>query len=480
MLYSHLQDNICRFKDTLGQSADFYTKEMHLCGIACCVVFFDGISGNEKLWEQSLEPLVHHKPFLSGNALVRYILNGARLPVETATVAEYEEAVEKLAAGFTLLLVDGSNEAVLVSAQNMKHRAVGEPSGEGNIRGSQEGFTDLLRVNLGLLRRLIRNDSLVMEVFTANTTTKTEYALCYCRGCAPQETVDGIRSRLEKSNLPILLDSSYFVPFLFSRWKGLLQPVSYTERPTTASAKLCEGKVVVLVNGSPSALIYPFFFAEHFECMDDYASTAYFAAINRILKSIAFFVSIFLPGIYVMAINFTPEIMPRILLETVLNGTQDTPLGALPEMILVLLILEIIRIAGLRMPKAAGGSVSLIAALVVGSTAVEAGLLSTPLITCAAISAIAMYTLPSLYEQIVLFRFIFLFLCGSMGQIGLALSIALLLESICGSDENGREYLYPLWPLQPASLRDGIVRLPWNRLNRGGFTIKDIPRGVRR
>lgn len=477
MLSSCLQDNIRLFQNTLGQSGDFYTKEMRLCGICCCVMFYDGISGSEKLWEQCLGELSHHKPFLSGKALAKYILQDARLPVEGKTVCMYEDAVEMLSSGFALLMIDGTRDAILVSAQNMKHRAVGEPTGEGNIRGSQEGFTDLLRVNLSLIRRLIRNDSLVMEVFTTNTTTKTEYALCYCRGYAPQKMVDQLRSRFADTVLPLLLDSSYFVPFIFSRWKGLLQPVSYTERPSAACAKLCEGKIIVLVNGSPSALIYPFFFAEHFECMDDYASTAYFAAINRILKYIAFFVSIFLPGIYVMAINFTPEIMPRILLETVLNGTQDTPLGALPEMILVLLVLEIIRIAGLRMPKAAGGSVSLIAALVVGSTAVEAGLLSTPLIICAAVSAIAMYTLPSLYEQIVLFRFIFLFLCGFLGQIGLALSIAFLLESICGADENGREYLYPLWPPQYVGLRDGLIRFPWNKLNQHGFTVKDIPQG---
>lgn len=469
-----LEENLLWFENNLGQSGDFYARKIKLCGIPCAMLLFDGIASSEKIWELFLEHLSFHRPVFSGQALMKYILHQSQLAIEPKSENGKAEIVQKLTSGFAVVLVDGCGEALLVPAQTMKHRSVDKPSSEGDIRGSQEAFTDLLRVNLGLLRRLIRSENLVMEVASSHTATQTEYAICYYRGRASREAVENIRNQMENLRLPVLFDSSYIAPFLQKSWKGILQPFGYTERPVTACAKICEGKIIVLVNGSPFVLIYPYFFAEHFECLDDYASTAYFAAINRLLKYLAFIVSIFLPGIYVMAIGFTPEIMPRILLKKILEGTEGTPLHALPEMILVLLVLEIIRIASLRMPKTAGSSVSLIAALVVGSTAVEAGLMSTPLVICAAISAISMYALPTLYEQITVLRLAFLLLCGILGPVGLALSIALLFTAIVGADDEGQAFLYPLWPLQKATISDGFVRLPWQHLKNNIFTVTEI------
>ena len=139
--------------------------------------------------------------------------------------------------------------------QGLKSRSVEEPSGEGNLRGSREGFADLLRVNLSLLRRLIRTDTLVMETAQADCAMKTEYAICYCKDKAGKTAVARVRRTLQEAKPEVLLDSSYFVPWLFpARWR-LFAPVSYTERPASAAAKLCEGKIVILVNGSPSALV---------------------------------------------------------------------------------------------------------------------------------------------------------------------------------------------------------------------------------
>ena len=150
-----------------------------------------------------------------------------------------------------------------------------------------------------------------MEVQAAEDLTRTEYAVCYSREKADPEFVKAIKQKLQKASVPFLFDSSYFVPFLRSRWQGIFQPVSSTERPIVAAARICEGKVVVLVGGSPFALICPGFFAENFESLDDYAFPAYFAAISRGLRYIAFLAAVFLPGLYVMAVNFTPEIMPQ-------------------------------------------------------------------------------------------------------------------------------------------------------------------------
>ena len=161
-----------------------------------------------------------------------------------------------------VLLLDGCAQGIAFSVQSLKFRSVEEPAGEGNLRGSREGFADLLRVNLSLLRRLIRTEQLVQEVTQADCEMKTEYALCYCKGKVSPGALAQVRKILAQAKPELLLDSSYFVPWLFPCRFRLFSPVSYTERPAVAAAKLCEGKIIVLVNGSPSAMILPTLFAK--------------------------------------------------------------------------------------------------------------------------------------------------------------------------------------------------------------------------
>ena len=470
-LSAALADNLMWAKKAFGNSADFYTKQLTVCGISCCLMMFDGLCSLEKTWEVLLRQLANEPDFYSGGQLLRHIMEKSAIPVEPDTVSRKQQAAERLTSGFALLCIDGCPQAITVSVQSMQFRAVQEPSAEGEIRGSREGFTDMLRVNLSLLRRMIRTESLVMEVQTSHTLTRTEYAVCYSAAQADPALVRKIKQKLQAAPLPFLFDSSYFVPFLRDRWQGIFQPVSSTERPIVAAARICEGKIVILAAGSPFALIYPGYFAENFESTDDYAFPAYFAAISRLLRYAAFVLAVFLPGVYVMAVRFTPEIMPPMLLKSVLKGVDQTPLSALGEMLLVLLLLEIVRIAGMKMPKNTSGSVSLVAAIVIGSAGVEAGLLSSPLLLCAAAAAVALYTLPKLYEQIVLLRFVLLLLCGIFGPIGLAMGTMWIVMSVSCADGAGLPYLFPLYPLQRASLRDGFVRLPWPDLARRPFTV---------
>ena len=203
-----------------------------------------------------------------------------------------------------VLLLEGCSSGIVFSVQGLKFRSVEEPSAEGNLRGSREGFTDLLRVNLSLLRRLVRTDTLMQEAAQAHTCCNTEYALCYCKDRADPAMVRRVRAILQSARPELLLDSSYFVPWLFPCRFRPFSPVSYTERPAVAAAKLCEGKIIVLVNGSPSAMILPTLFCENFDCLDDYATTAFFSSFLRILKYGAFYLSIFLPGAFVCGRGF--------------------------------------------------------------------------------------------------------------------------------------------------------------------------------
>lgn len=416
-LSSHLAANLAELNARFGRSADFYAKELELYHCKGAIVLFDGMASLKGLWQLLLDAASRRTPpgpaeQLTGEQVFALLFEHSALPAEPAPVEDWDALIRRLTAGMAVLLLDGCAKGIAFSVQSLNARSVDEPAGEGNLRGSREGFADLLRVNTSLLRRCFRNDALVIEIDQADCEMKTEYALCYCRDTADPKAVQKVQQTLQRARPQLLLDSSYFVPWLFPCRIRTFAPVSYTERPIVAAAKLREGKFVILVNGSPSALILPTLFCENFECLDDYAGTAYFASFLRVLKYISFYLSIFLPGVFVCWAVYLPELLPPQLLFKIEAAEQATPLPLFGEMLLVILMLEIIREAGLRMPQTLGHSVSLIAALIIGDAAIAAGLMSTPVILTAAAASIAVFVTPSLYEVATILRLVVLLAAG--------------------------------------------------------------------
>ena len=339
----HLAENLAELDARFGASADYYAKEIMIYHCRGCIVLFDGMASLDSLWEllldaASRQALQQPCP-CTGQEVYEHILHGSASPAESTPVGDLPDLVKRLTAGMAVLLLDGCAKGIAFSVQALKYRSVDEPEGEGNLRGSREGFADLLRVNLSLLRRLVRTDDLVLEVAQADTAAGTEYAICYCRGKADPAMVRQVRQALAAAKPELLLDSSYFVPWLLPSRARLFTPVSYTQRPAAASAKLCEGRIVVLVNGSPSAMVLPALFCENFECLDDYASTAVFASFLRVLNYASFYLTVFLPGAFVCLAVYLPELIPPQLLYKIEAAEKATPLPLFAEMLLVILLL---------------------------------------------------------------------------------------------------------------------------------------------
>ena len=270
-LSSHLAANLAELNARFGRSADFYAKELELYHCKGAIVLFDGMASLKGLWQLLLDAASRRTPpgpaeQLTGEQVFALLFEHSALPAEPAPVENWDALIRRLTAGMAVLLLDGCAKGIAFSVQSLNARSVDEPAGEGNLRGSREGFADLLRVNTSLLRRCFRNDALVIEIGQADCEMKTEYALCYCRDTADPKAVQKVRQTLQRARPQLLLDSSYFVPWLFPCKIRTFAPVRYTERPIVAAAKLREGKFVILVNGSPSALILPTLFCENFEC----------------------------------------------------------------------------------------------------------------------------------------------------------------------------------------------------------------------
>ena len=452
-LSSHLAANLAELNARFGQSADFYAKELELYHCKGAIVLFDGMASLKGLWQLLLDAASRRTPpgpaeQLTGEQVFALLFEHSALPAEPAPVENWDALIRRLTAGMAVLLLDGCAKGIAFSVQSLNARSVDEPAGEGNLRGSREGFADLLRVNTSLLRRCFRNDALVIEIGQADCEMKTEYALCYCRDTADPKAVQKVRQTLQRARPQLLLDSSYFVPWLFPCKIRTFAPVRYTERPIVAAAKLREGKFVILVNGSPSALILPTLFCENFECLDDYAGTAYFASFLRVLKYISFYLSIFLPGVFVCWAVYLPELLPPQLLFKIEAAEQATPLPLFGEMLLVILMLEII-----------------------GDAAIAAGLMSTPVILTAAAASIAVFVTPSLYEVATVLRLVVLLAAGVAGPVGLAACALGVLFGLTRVSALGVPYLrdaiFPDVPLSP----DGVTRRSYPKLSRRPFTI---------
>lgn len=470
-----LAENQAALDKLFGASADYYAKEISIYHCKGCIVLFDGMASLDSLWELLLDTASRQTPqqahIWTGPEVYAHILQGSAIPAESTPVGDMTDLVRRLTAGMAVLLLEGCEQGIAFSVQGLKFRSVEEPAGEGNLRGSREGFADLLRVNLSLLRRLIRTGTLVQEVAQADTDARTEYAVCYCRDKADPAMVQKVKDTLAAAKPELLLDSSYFVPWLMSSPVRLFTPAGYTERPAVAAAKLCEGKIVVLVNGSPSALILPSLFRENFECLDDYASTAVFSSFLRVLKYGAFWLTVFLPGVFVCLAVYLPELIPPQLLYKIEAAEKATPLPLFAEMVLVILLLEIIREAGLRMPQSLGHSVSLVSALILGDAAIATGLMSTPVIFVASITSIAVFVTPSLYETATLLRLGVVLAAGLAGPVGLVGAFFAVLLSLSGTGVLGVPYLetHP-FPQKPLA-QDGIFRRSYRKLSQKPFNI---------
>ena len=475
-LTKSLLENKIRIKEMFGDCVDFYTKDVTLCGCRCCICMFEGLSSIERLWIMMLDILSQpHELRREPEDLFDYLMRRTAIPLESRSCVCFDDVRTQLTAGTSVILIDGVAQAVVLSTQSMQFRSVSEPSGEGNVRGSREGFTELLRVNLSLVRRLIRTGDLVVETMTAGERTQTELAMLYHRQLAPKALVETIRRKLRTAQLPFVFDTGYLAPFLQSKRFSFFQSVGYTERSDTAAAKICEGKIIVMANGSPFAMIVPYFFTENFASMDDYSEKAYFASLVRLFKYTAFFLAVLLQGVFVSVATFTPELLPDTMLYKIAAGEQATPLPLFLEALLVTFLLEIVREAGLRLPRPIGHSVSLVAALIVGDAAVNAGLLSTPVVIAAALSAICTFVVPSLYEPITVLRSLFVLAGGIFGPIGIAALLFCMVLNLCGMDSYGVPYLSPVAPPSRIVWNDGIVRANWRKLAAENFSVSDLP-----
>ena len=437
-----LTQNLEQIRTIAEGSSDLLVNEFVLSGLPAALLCCEGMLATSIITELILNPITKIALECPTAANVfAYIQNHQLYSTDRAEAKTYADLFRFLNSGFAVLVLEGASSALVFGIQGYDKRSVSEPSGEDNVMGAKDGFIEVVRVNMSLLRRRMKTPQLKLELFVKGTKSQT--ALCLCQ------------------------------PFLENRRSCLFDTVGTTQRPDVLCAKMLEGRVGLLIEGTPFALVIPKLFCESFQTMDDYCYRPAYATLVRWIKYAAFLVAILLPALYVAIALHHPELLNRTLLLILAEAEENAPISLTAEAIGVLLVYEIIREAGLRLPKAVGGAVSIVAGLIIGDAAVSSGLISTPMLTVTAIAVIAGFVVPDLAQSITLLRLAFLLTAGVLGLFGISLLGAVVLFNLCAGESFGFPITAPFAPLYRKGFRDTLTRVSFRKMQSGNFTVEE-------
>ncbi len=459
-----LDRNLYFIKHIFAQCSDIIIREFKIGmdqQIEVFLVMVDGLTDKSAIHDNLIKALLlSHCKINKHNALPiveQCVLSLASIS-KTKTL---DNVVHAILAGDTALFIDGSDTVMIASLRAWESRSVEEPDTEAVVRGPREGFIETLRSNTALLRRYIRTPNLKTEMMNIGTQTKTDVCIIYIKGIVDEKIVQEVKLRLSKIEIDSILESGYIESFIEDAPFSLFPTVGNSEKPDVISAKLLEGRVAILVDGTPFVLTIPYLFIEAFQSSEDYYLRPYYASFIRLLRWLSFSIAVFLPSVYVALTTFHQEILPLSLLLSIAAAQEGTPFPAAFEAILMQIIYEILKEAGVRLPRPVGQAISIVGALVIGEAAVTAGLIGAPMVVIVALTAISSFVVPSLGDVNVMMRLGLLILSGFSGLYGIIMGFVVILIHQCSLRSFGIPYMSPIAPANLSDMKDVFVRVPW-------------------
>lgn len=390
-------------------------------------------------------------------------------------VTSVGETVGNILNGSTAILVEGEAKLLTVNIHGGERRSIGEPVTEVAIRGPREGFTEDIDTNIGLLRMRLRTPKLKMESFTIGNVSQTHVAIAYIKEIAMDEVVEEVKRRLSRIKIDGVLESGYIEEFIEDSPYTPFPLIQNTERPDVVAANLLEGKVAIFTDNTPFVLTVPVVFWGQIHSNEDYYQRFFMGTFLRWIRLIFMFVALVAPSIYVAVTTFHQQMIPSKLLMSIIDNREPTPFPAVVEALVMEIIFEALREAGIRLPKPVGQAVSIVGALVIGQAAVQAGLISAPMVIVVSITGIASFTLPR-YDfafAIRVLRFPLIFLAGSFGLYGITLGVLGILIHLVNLRSFGVPYFSPVAPLNIRRLKDVFIRAPlWSMQLRPNLTTE--------
>lgn len=442
-----------------------------------CAFFFDGMVDNKIVDEYLIAPVMESTIISKSEDAADEIMSRVVVSNEVEKVSDFEKLAKGMLLGDTVLVADGCDSALIVNTKGWKTRGITEPDAEKALRGPREGFMEAILVNLTLIRRKLLTPDLKFSFKTLGTRSNTKVCVCWLDGLADPKVLDELNRRLDSIKIDGVMDSNYIAELIKDNPMSPFKTLGATERPDVVAARLLEGRAALIVDGSPVVLTLPYLFIENFQAADDYYLNFYFASVGRFLRILGFFLSISVPAIYVAFITFHREMIPTNLAMSIMQAHQGVPFPSILECVIMLIIFEIIRETGIRMPSNIGQALSIVGALVIGQAAVEAKFISAPMVIVVAITAITGLINPKLKGATILLRFSFLFAAAFLGIYGYAFMLIGMLAHLFSLQSFGVSYTTQMTAYQFQEVKDNIFRASWRAMRtRPVFEQKDVVR----
>ncbi len=450
-LVSHLDDNIQLIEKALSFTSDLTKRKITVSEKTCYLLFIDSMVDKTALSHDVIQPLSSSK---------NNPLEGKINSPEYEKTTSLNDVVDGLLNGSSILIYENKKEALLIPLPTTDDRAIQEPSSEQLIKGSHDGFTESAAKNIFLIRRRIKNPFMKVQNFVIGEATRTDVKVMYIDNLVDQKVLAELIRRIDAIKVDTLLSGGELEELIEDNSYSPFPQILSTERPDRATSYLLEGKIIVIVNGTPSAIILPISFISFYQSPDNYNSRWMIGSFLRFISLFSFIIAISLPGIYIAIVTFHSDILPLGILYAIKLQIQFLPLSPFMEAAIMQLTLELLKEAAIRLPSPIAQTIGIVGGLVIGTAVVEAGFISNTMIVVIGLTAIASFVAP--INQIgTMARFIafpIMIAANLFGFLGIVLSLTVLLIHLCKLHSFGESYLYPFSPLDLKGLKDSLIR----------------------
>lgn len=459
MISQHITENKSKLIELFNNSSDLIFHELDtLANSEALVVYINGLIDKKALNEFVVKPLMDN--LISPNDIKSSIYI-----TEIKETSRLKDVIKELVDGHVILFHEEIETAFVLNLCSYEKRSIAESNVEQVIRGSKESFVEDIFVNKTLIRRRIRNNNLVFEDFVFGEQTNTQVSIVYINGIVNQDILAELKARLSKIKIDAILDVHYIEEYLDDAPMSLIRTVFNTERPDVLAGKILEGRIGVICDGSPNIITLPKIFIEDLMTPEDYYLKPLFGTYLRIIRFISYFISILLVGIYIALVNYHQEMLPTPLLISLAGQREGVPFPSFLEALVMIFFFEIMKEAGLRLPKPIGQTVTLIGGLVIGQAAVDAGLVSATMVIVVSASGISEFVNPSFRDLIVLYRLVFIILGGLFGLFGIVCGLIIMAFHFISLKSFGVPYLFPIAPYDKEGMKDFLRREQLKKMN---------------
>lgn len=438
--------------------SDFAFRDMTFGENTVTVAYLVGFCSRVFVNKYILEPI--SRAYMAG--MTSFPMESIITNIKVENIVDMESAARAILSGNAFVFSDTMTHILGISVftKNDEGRSTVEPETENVIRGPHEGFTESAENNVVLLRRRIHSAKLKRRLFVVGNETKTDVSVVFMEGIANPQVIEELCRRVSAIETDAILDSGY-VEILIQDGKAPFYPtIGNSERPDKVAAKLMEGRAAILVDGSPVVLTAPYLFCEAFQVTEDYSKSPWYATFARLLRFAAYLVSLYFPSLFVAAFVRHANQMPSFLISAVESARESLAFSLFWEVLIIFLIFEAVREVGLRMPKAVGSAVGLVGSLILGDSAIKAGLTSAPVLVVVALAAVCNFMVPPYMNGNMLYRLLMIVISGALGFCGFFSAVMVSCIVLCAKTSVGIPYLSPFAPFDREGMKDFLYMAP--------------------